>query len=193
MRVIKVFLVGAIGLFIIITLFSLLIPSRVRVSRAVLINNTSNDVVYRQVANLENWKNWHPIFTMDSAKLSSHSPAIAGKDSGYTFNHRGRDINITILSADSGSVQFLLQADGENDIDNDILITSLPSQNAVQVEWRAITKLHWYPWEKFYGIFIDKLTGPGHEAALNGLKDFIEKNPMSRILFAIPQMEISAN
>lgn len=193
MRLIKAFLVGAIGLFIIITLFSLLIPSRVRVSRAVLINNTSNDAVYRQVAILKNWKNWHPIFTMDSAKMFSYPPTTAGKDSGYTFNHRGRDINITILSADSGSFQFLLQADGENDIDNDILITSLPSQNAVQVEWRAITRLHWYPWEKFYGIFIDKLTGPGQEAALNGLKDFIEKSPMSQTLFAIPPNGISAN
>jgi len=179
MRLVKAFLVGAIGLFIIITLFSLLIPSRVRVSRAVLINNTGSDAVYRQVASVKNWINWHPIFTMDSAKMSSHPAAITGKDSGYVFNHRGKDISMTIHSADSVSIQFLLEPDGENDIDNDIVITSLPSQNAVQVEWRAITKLHWYPWEKFYGIFIDKLTGPAYEAALNGLKDYIEKSPIA--------------
>ena len=193
MRLIKAFLVGATGLFIIITLFSLLIPSRVRVSRAVLISNTSNDAVYRQIASIENWKNWHPIFTMDSAKISPVLPVIAGKDSAYVFKHRGRDIIITILRVGPGSIQFLLQADGENDVDNDIVITSLPSQNAVQVEWRAITKLHWYPWEKFYGIFVDRLTGPGYEAALNGLKDYIEKNPQSRIPFIIPQNGTSAN
>ncbi len=193
MRVIKAFLVGATGLFIIITLFSLLIPSRVRVSRAVMINNTTVGKVYHQIANFENWKNWHPIFTVDSANLAGNPTAITGTDSGCIITYHGRDVRVSLISADSTSVKFLLQADGENDVDNDILITSLPSQNAVQVEWRAITRLHWYPWEKFYGIFIDKLTGPGHEAALNGLKDFIEKSPMSRILFGIPQKEDSIN
>jgi hypothetical protein len=45
------------------------------------------------------------------------------------------------------------------------------------VEWRSLTRLHWYPWEKFYAIFMDKITGPGYEAALNGLKEIVEKNP----------------
>ena len=177
MRVVKAFLVGATGLFIIITLFSLLIPSRVMVSRGVVVNNASADGAYRQIAGFENWKNWHPIFTVDSAKIYRHLPAIAGKDSGYIIKHRGRDVKVKLISADTTSVKFLLQADGENDINNDIVLTALPAQNAVQVEWRSITKLHWYPWEKFYGIFIDKLTGPGYEAALNGLKDYMEKHP----------------
>lgn len=174
MRMIKAFLVGAIGLFIVITLFSLLIPSRVRVSRAVLINNTTANAVCQQIANFDNWKKWHPIFTMDSAKIFWHPPAIVGKDSGCIILQRGKEVKIQLISADSNSVKFLLQAEGENDIENDIVIKTLAPQNAVQVEWRAITKLHWYPWEKFYGIFIDKLTGAGYEAALNGLKEFIE-------------------
>lgn len=179
MRLIKAFFAGGIGLIIIITLFSLLIPSKVRVSRGIVINNTSVNAVSRQVAYLDNWKKWHPIFTVDSAKLYCTVPATGGgEDSICHIIHRSKDILISLVSADSASIHFLLQAKGENDIDNDIVITSLTSQNAVQVEWRAIIKLHWYPWEKFYGIFVDKLTGPGYEVALNGLKDFIEKNPL---------------
>lgn len=174
MRMIKAFLVGAIGLFIVITLFSLLIPSRVRVSRAVLINNTTANAVYQQVALLDNWKKWHPVFRIDSAKLISKPPAGGSKDSSYIILQRGKEVNIQLISADSNSVKFLLHAAGENDIENDIVLKTLAPQNAVQVEWRAITKLHWYPWEKFYGIFIDKLTGAGYEAALNGLKESIE-------------------
>ncbi len=174
MRLIKAFLVGAIGLFVIITLFSLLIPSRVRVSRAVLINNTTTNAVYQQIVNFDNWKKWHPIFTTDSAIIFWHPPAIVGKDSDCIILQRGKEVKIQLISADSNSVEFLLQAGGENDIDNDIVLSSLPGQNSVQVEWRAITKLHWYPWEKFYGIFIDQLTGPGYDAALNGLKEYLE-------------------
>lgn len=178
MRLIKVFLAGITGLFIIITLFSLLIPSNVRVSRAVMINNTSSGEVYRHIAHLENWKTWHPLYTVDSARLY-WAPGNNGEDSTCHIMHRQQDIILSRLTADSTSIKFLLKAAGENDIDNDIVITSLPTQQAVQVEWRAIIKLHWYPWEKFYGIFIDKLTGPGYEGALNGLKNYIEKGPLS--------------
>jgi hypothetical protein len=177
MRFIKAFLFGITGLFIIITLLSLLISSNVKVSRVVIINNTSAGKVYQQVANFENWKNWHPIFTVDSAKLYFHPPAIVGKDSGCYIMHRGKEVIIKSIESDSTSVKFLLQSEGENDIENNIIITPLLSQNAVQVEWRTITKLHWYPWEKFYAIFIDKIAGPGYEAALNGLKNFMENKP----------------
>ena len=174
MRLIKAFLVGAIGLFVIITLFSLLIPSRVRVSRAVIINNTSHREVLRQIVPMSNWKNWHPIFKLDSARLIGIAPANGSSDSTYSILQRGNEITIHMLSADTNYIKFSLQANGENDIDNDIVLSSLPSQNSVQIEWRAITKLHWYPWQKFYGIFIDQLTGPGYEAALNGLKEYLE-------------------
>lgn len=79
--------------------------------------------------------------------------------------------------SDSTATRFLLQAEGENDVENEVVILPLPTQQAVQVEWRAITKLSWYPWQKFYGIFVDQLTGPGYEAALNNLKLFLEQTP----------------
>ncbi|MEO5891778.1 MAG: hypothetical protein ABIQ31_16140, partial [Ferruginibacter sp.] len=104
-----------------------------------------------------------------------------GKDSGCMIMHRGKEIDIRLISADSTSIKFLLQSEGENDIENDIVLTALSSRS-VQVEWRAITKLHWYPWEKVYGIFIDKMTGPGYENALNGLKDYMEKNAISPLV-----------
>jgi len=184
MRLIKAFGVGATGLFIIITLFSLLIPSRVRVSRAVQIYNTSVSKVYPQIARFNNWKNWHPVFTLDSACLKCKPAAIIGKDSGCIIRHQGRDIEIRLLSTDSISTQFLLQAEGENDVHNDIVITGLPLQQAVQVEWRATTKLHWYPWEKVQGIFMDNITGPGYEAALNALKRYLEKPVQAKATLA---------
>ena len=172
MRFIKAFFVGATGLFIIITLFSLLIPSNVRVSRAVLINNAGAEEVYKLVANVDNWKKWHPLFTKDSATLKKYN--TSGSD--WIIVHRGKEVTVKITAADTTSVKFLLLSEGENTIENDLVIMPLAGQQAVQIEWRSITKLHWYPWDKFYGIFIDKLTGPGYEAALDGLNTFLEKS-----------------
>ena len=169
MRLIKGVLVVMISLFSIITLFSLLIPSSVRISRAVVINNADAAAVYKQIIPFENWKNWHPIFTVDSATFSREA-------NGASFHiiHRQQEVLLLLQKADSNSVQFLLQNKEVNDVQNEIVIHSLPSQQAVQVEWRTITRLNWYPWEKFYGIFLDQLTGASYEGALNGLKGFLE-------------------
>ena len=171
MRLIKGLLVVIIGLFLMITLFSLLIPSNVRISRAVVINNTNANAIFQQIVPFENWKNWHPIFTSDSATFNRES-----KDGSFHIFHRQQDIVLALKDSDSSSIHFLLKVSGANDVQNELVIHSLPAQEAVQVEWRTITHLKWYPWEKFYGIFLDQLTGASYEAALNGLRIFIEGN-----------------
>lgn len=180
MRLLKAFLVGATGLFIVITLFSLLIPSRVRVSRAVMVNGVSPAGVSAQVANFSNWRNWHPVFTMDSARGNWQPTNAAGPGSSFHIKHGNQDIVITPQASDSISTRFLLQVSGENDVENEIVVLPLPPQQAVQVEWRSITRLSWYPWQKFYGIFVDQLTGPGYEVALNSLKTFLEQAPATQ-------------
>jgi hypothetical protein len=176
MRFIKAFLFGITGLFIIITLLSLLITSNVRVARAAVINTAGVDKCYQQIADLTNWKNWHPIFKTGAAVIS-FGKITKGKNAACDITYKNKITHLSITAADSVSVKFMLQAKGENDIENIIHLTPLMAPGGIKAEWRALTKLHWYPWEKFYAIFIDRITGPGYDAALNGLKDFIEKNP----------------
>ena len=176
MRFIKAFLFGITGLFIIITLISLLIPSNVKVSRVMVINNTTINKVYHQTADLTNWKNWHPMFATGVA-IINFGNITTGKNASCDIVYNNKTTHLKITSADSSSVEFILQSLGENDIENNIILNTMPLPQTVQVEWRTITKLHWYPWDKFYAIFIDKMSGPGYEAALNNLNAYIEKNP----------------
>ena len=90
--------------------------------------------------------------------------------------YKGRQIHLSMTSKDSASIKFLLQSQGEDDIFNEMDITPVGMNNGIEVEWKALTKLHWYPWDKFYGIFVDRMTGNNYEDALNHLKDFIEGN-----------------
>jgi len=172
MRFIKVFLAGAIGLFLVMTLLSLLIPSRVKVSRTTLINNTTKAKVVEQLAILSNWKNWHPVFKNSDAKIIITAAGAKADTAEIVYGNKSAKLVIT--SRDSNAVKFILQSPGENDIQNEVFVSSIPGQYNVQVEWRALNHLKWYPWEKFYGIFVDKLTGPGYEQALGGLKDYLE-------------------
>jgi hypothetical protein len=174
MRLVKVFMAGFIGLFMVITLLSLLIPSTVKVTRTTIINNSSATKVYEQVSVLTNWKNWHPVFKSGESTIVFSPPATAGNFPYCEIMHGSKSARISIVSADINSVKFVLQSPAENDVTNQLFISAIPGQNNVQVEWQALNKLNWYPWEKFYGIFIDKLTGPGYDAALEGLKTYLE-------------------
>src|SRR6202000_530181 len=83
------------------------------------------------------------------------------------ITYQKRQVHLNMTSVDSSSIKFVIQSKGEDEIVNEIVITPIVAQHQIQVEWKALTKLHWYPWDKFYGIFIDRITGPGYEDALN--------------------------
>ena len=169
MRFAKLILTGIIGMFIIMTLLSLLIPSKVVVSRTTLINNTTVAKVQQQLHSFNSWRNWYPVFKNESVQIKIDSISNTAK-----INYQGKTAELKFTSETDSSISFLTIAPGENDISNQIIAIAVPKQNNVQVEWRAVNKLKWYPWEKFYGIFVDKLTGGSYEAGLQGLKEYLE-------------------
>src|SRR5689334_4059272 len=115
MRLIKGFLFVLTGLAVMITLFSLLIPSNVKISRSVIINDTTGKII-TQLTNLKNWKNWHPIFMTNDATINYLG-------NGCDIVYHNKTTHLTLQSTSVNDVQFLLQSEGENDIENEILVT----------------------------------------------------------------------
>ena len=175
MRLIKGFILAVSGLFIVVTLFSLLMPSKVMTARTVVIHGTSEQV-FAKISNLQQWKYWHPVFMQDSAAMHISEPS-SGKNAYAEWTSNGKTNKFVVTDVSLNELRASLMRAGENDASNIISVTSLNDSNNVQAEWRVLTKLKWYPWEKFSGIFIDKITGPGYEAALNNLKVLIEGKP----------------
>ena len=172
MRLLKGFIFALTGLFIMITLVSLLIPSTVVVTRGVEVH-AEHKKVFNELIELKNWKHWHPVFHSDSSGLHFSTDSISiNSYCEWISNGRSNKLVITALTDDA--VTIALQRQGENEVINTITILPLADSNSLQVEWRAVTRLKWYPWEKFYGIFIEKVTGQGYESALNGLKVYSE-------------------
>jgi len=174
MNGLKAILFGAAGLFLVLTLMSLLITAKPRVARMVVINTASKEKVMTQLTDLASWKNWHPVFAADSVTVN-YGKITSGPGASCDITYNGQTTQVFITAVDTATVSVELKASGENDISNKIVVSYIPSMNQVKADWIATTHLHWYPWEKFYAIFIDKLTGPGYEAALQGLKTYTEK------------------
>ena len=170
MRLIKGFILALVGLFIMITLVSLLIPSKVQVSRGVVVTAAA-PIVFAEIADLHNWKHWQPVFRSDSAKIN-----FAPDNNSCEWESNGKKNKLVITARVENQVSVTLQSTGENDVNYNIAILPLPDSNTVQVEWNALSRLKWYPWEKFYGIFIERSSGQGYEDALNSLKAWVESH-----------------
>ncbi len=60
MRLIKLAIISFVAIFLVVFLLSLLIPSHVRVSRAINID-APVDSVMPQLADIRNWKSWNAM------------------------------------------------------------------------------------------------------------------------------------
>ena len=174
MRLFKGFFIVLTGLFFFITILSLFIPSKLMVSRAVVINAGSGKV-FSEISNLQNWKHWQPVFMNDSAQIDFRTDAN-GMSNYCEWDSKGKKNIVEITSKNNNSIVAVLKRSGENDVQNTISILPLSDSNQVQAEWNVFMKLKWYPWEKFYGIFIEKISGQGYEDALNSLKNYVENH-----------------
>jgi hypothetical protein len=172
MKLIKGAIFVFVGLFVMVTLISLLIPSRIVTARAVTVQADSIKL-FNEISDLKNWKNWHPVFKADSTSLK-FSAVTDQVNSTAEWTLKGKKYKVIIIEKKYPLVKINLQAEGENDVENMLTLMPVQEQGNMQVQWQSIVHLKWYPWEKFSGIFIEKMAGQGYEDALQSLKKYVE-------------------
>ena len=149
LKIIKLGLISIVFFAVMITLISLFFPSRVRISKAIDIN-TSRENLMKQLGDTASWKNWYP--GADSAEIL---PQI---------------ISIT----DSTVVANSIMQNGRKGVTGwNIYESGIP--NTLTLQWYMDFKLRWYPWEKFSGLLFEKRYGPLMEKGLEELKTFLSR------------------
>lgn len=164
MRFVKLAIISAVILFLLVLGMSLLIPSHIRISRAIDIT-TSKDSLLPAISDLRQWKEWNVMIS----------------DSGLTRK------DFTENSITTDKLTITKQA-----LVGDTLFTSWQQHNArsfvsgftwqgsgerLVLQWYFDIQLRWYPWEKFGSIVFDKQLGPPMEKSLGNLKKLVEKKP----------------
>jgi hypothetical protein len=172
MKMIKGIVVVFSGLFIIIALISLLIPNRIVTAKAVSVQADSIKL-FNEVSDLKNWQNWHPALKANVADFKFGASTNAVNDMA-TWSQNGKEYKLVIVEKVYPLVRINLQSKGEKDMENIFTVMPVLEQGNMQVQWQSITNLKWYPWEKFSGIFVEKMAGAGNEAALQSLKEYVE-------------------
>lgn len=163
MRLIKLALISFVAIFLVVFLLSLLIPSHVRVSRAVNIDAPVDSVMNR-LKDIRNWKSWN---------IMLHNPEY--KDVQFAENSFTSDqVQIKQTAVKKDSVLTLWHQKNGRDINAGMACFNLNGVTSVQ--WYFDFQLRWYPWEKIGSIIFDKQLGPPMEQSLGKLKKEVEGN-----------------
>jgi hypothetical protein len=155
MRLFRFIIISIFLLFTLITLFGLLIPSTVRISKAIDINVETKEI-FSLIRDTTTWKNWHPAFQ----KTETHS----GLQEGLIIKE--------VVATDS-LVQIELSKEEKNKLLNGWQIHTHPNSDVKTLQWYMDFRLRWYPWERFGSLFYENTYGIMMEQGLQNLKQLL--------------------
>ncbi len=167
MKAVKGFLLVIIGMAVVLTLFSLIMPSSVSAVRNIGIN-ASRDSINRMITNLSSYPEWYP-------GLRGNQPEIAADGKSISWKAGDKASKLSVVNADSNSLRLKLESGNSEPVISDIFTSVYENEPGVNVEWKLHSKVKWYPWERFGGIFFDQVSGPSMEEGLKNLKNLLER------------------
>lgn len=163
MRLIKLAIISAVVLSLLVFLMSLLIPSHVRISRAVNIHAPLERVA-AFTRDLNSWTQWNePVKNAGNMSYQPGSNKLVGEKMEISFSRATADSVFTVWRNQHGKEiagVFSLQQEGPVTV--------------AQFYFDFHQGL--YPWEKFASINLDKQWGPPMEKSLENLKNLTEQS-----------------
>lgn len=169
MRLLKQAAIGLITFSIILLFFSFLLPSKISVSKSVLLH-APKDSVMAALLRIEDWKNWNPILQDSNAVYSISSPQQV-KWTGA--NGISNSIQLEQFAADS--IMVIIKSNDKQVFGSGFSVVQ-HQQDALltKVEWWINEDIKWYPWEKFYGLFSESFRETYMDNNLQLFKRYIE-------------------
>lgn len=152
MKLIKLAFISLFFLFLVITGFSFLFPSNVRISKAIDVG-ASPDSVLMYVRDTSMWPMWHPAFKDQGRQYLSRMKKVSGNDS---------------------SVIMEMARPGRAAATNGFITMNSGSPDTTVVQWYIDFTFKWYPWEKFSSLFLENTYGLQMQNGLKRLKTLAE-------------------
>ena len=170
MRSVKLFVIAVGVLLAFLFVITLFLPSKVTVSKSIAINAGENKVT-ALILDFNNWKNWYPAF-QDKYVSDNISPKNKNLFQIYSVT-KEETLSITLLANKKDTITFSVVQGGINNQTYQFVI--VPNGEAkTLLTWNINVNLGPYPWKKFVGIFLDKISGPSYDEALQKLKTAAE-------------------
>lgn len=143
------FLISVFFLAAMLSVFSLLVPSEIRISRAVNLPADRPAIL----AALVNERHWHPILTDTAA-----AKAFEG-------------LNKHVVEQTDSTYVTALTRETRTRIVNRFMIHRTANADSLALQWHMEFNQRWYPWEKFSSLFYEKSFGAMMEKGLVNIKN----------------------
>lgn len=162
----------AIGFLLILTmlsLLSLLLPSKISVTKSVGINAPISEV-NTYVKDFKKWPEWFLPMEDSSLQITydHNDSSVILKDT------KGKEIIFEKLPSSTDTLNFALKSKSSADVFYQFILIPQNTENT-QIVFNINTYFKWYPWEKIKGMFLDKMTGPMYQKSLFQLEKAVEK------------------
>lgn len=149
MKLVRFAIISIIVLFLIITGVTSLIPSKIRISKAINLPNKPGAVL-AILKDDARWIEWHPAFINDSIR----------KAAGLKVE----------FQAESDSVVEANVFQNGRPIHNGWQVYRSAAADSLTLQWFMDFALKWYPWEKFGSLFYENTYGVMMQQGLENLK-----------------------
>lgn len=171
----------AFGLFVFLFFtVAALLPDQMSVSRSTEIQAAPSEV-YKEVANLKRWQNWNPWTTRDPNIKQSWSEPDSGV--GAWWRWQSEEIGngkLTVAElTENEKMASRLEFEGM-DIEIRDVWTFEQKGGAAVVTWRNESPAN-YPVGRYFGLFLDGMTGGDLEEGLANLKKISERRADAQI------------
>jgi hypothetical protein len=168
LRFVKLFFISAIMLFLVVTLLSAILPSHIRISRAINIG-APIEKVYKIIDDLATWDKWNGfIINTPLTHKSVSSPSV-----GSGAKIASDQLIVRIEKSGTDSIVTSWEQANAKHFSGGYNIMQLRA-DSVTVQWYFDFHFKWYPWEKFTSLVYDKQLGPVMEESLGQLKKVAE-------------------
>ncbi len=158
MRIIKLGLISLFFLFVLVTLISLLIPGRVRISKAINLAGGSEQRVWNLVRDTGRWSAWLPMMRPGVDNRRIDPIRVVGDE---------RTDSTTVMQWQQGSRDPLTT----------VFQIHHPHADSLTLQWYIDFHLGWLPWKKFGSLFLENTYGTMMQEGLENMKAEIERQP----------------
>lgn len=176
MRILKTVGIVILGIIAILMIASVFMPTRVHIERDIIIN-AQKELIFQQVNNLENWKQWAPWMPDSINGFDTAGEDEPNTDATTpTDDPKARTSGTTV--AITRSVPFeVVEMDIEKEkwqMKGAFRLEVL--QEGVRAIWSIDAETGKKPFRKYSGLFFNKYIGDQLEEGLLNLKNLAETN-----------------
>lgn len=170
MQVLYVIL-GALAILILgLFVFSLYLPSRLKIERSLLIE-ARPEVVFREVNTLRNWERWSPWHQLDPAMKLVYGEKESGAGASYSWESKKRNVGRGSLSiTDSRPYEYIainINFTGHGTTKGNFRFE--PVEEHTRVTWVMEMTVGQNPASKVIGLMMNKWVGRDFERGLQQL------------------------